>query len=202
MANEPDQGQSETHTPLASAGDQAAPDLPGADPLDLLAGLPDGEGDDHLALVAELVAAPNRARGRPLGAANRKNGDLIRYLAARGHRDPMVTLSMIQSADFAGLCALVGATSAKHKLAVLGIMKSAATDLLPYNHSKKPQQLELPDAGGSKRAVMIIGDGNNVAVIQGNGYASDEFLPPAEVQQNQGVIEGEAVRQKPDQSHD
>ncbi|MER8460156.1 hypothetical protein NKH24_29510 [Mesorhizobium sp. M1300] len=68
-----------------------------------MAGLPDGEGVDALA-AAEIVASPARARGRPLGAANRKNGDLIRYLQARGHRDPMVTLSMIQSADFKELC--------------------------------------------------------------------------------------------------
>jgi hypothetical protein len=210
MAKKPNQGQQEAHTradPPAIDAAQAAPgadaELPGADPADLLAGLPDGEGVDQLALVAELVAAPARARGRPAGAPNRKNGDMIRYLAARGHRDPMVTLSMIQSADFAGLCKMLGASGAKQKIAVLGIIRGAAADLMPYHHSRKPQQLDLPPGGGgSNRPIMVIGDGNNVAVLAANGYASAEFLPPDESEGNQGVIDGEAVRQTPDKSHD
>ena len=144
----------------SSAAIEAGAALPGADPLDLVAGLPDGEGDDVLALAAEKVAAPARARGRPAGSVNRKNGDMIRYLAARGHRDPMVTLSMIQSADFGALCKMVGATNAKQKTAVLGIIRGAAADLMPYHHSRKPQQLELPEGGGSMRPVMVFGDIN------------------------------------------
>lgn len=216
MSKQPDLGQSETHTPLAGAGDQA---LTGADPLDLLAGSPDLGVGDLLAMAAEPTLTQRRARGRPAGALNRKNADMIQYLAALGHRDPWVTLSLIQSADTMKLAEALrvpmqedGRVKCNEKgeilynppqpLAVLSIQKAAAEALMKFHHSAKPQQLELPDGGGSKRAVMIIGDGNNVAVIQGNGFASDEFLPPAEVQQNQGVIEGEAVRQKPDQSHD
>jgi hypothetical protein len=186
MSKEPDQGHSDAHTP-------AAAELPGADPLDLLAGLPDGEGDDVLALAAELVASPARARGRPLGAANRKNGDMIRYLQARGHRDPMVTLSMIQSADFGALCKAVGAETAKHKLAVLGIMRGAAADLLPYHHGKKPQQLELL-GDGDKRPVMIIGDMNVTQINDFGGFMSAGIPPNAKVVENQPLSQGDAVR--------
>lgn len=188
MADSSDQGHPDAHT-LAPA------ELPGADPLDLLAGLPDGEGVDALALAAEIVAAPARARGRPLGAANRKNGDLIRYLQARGHRDPMVTLSMIQSADFGALCKLVGAGGAKQKLAVLGIIRGAAADLMPYHHAKKPQQIELP--AGDLRPLMVIGE-MNVTQIGDGGFMSAGVMPD----EKPNEINGSAVRHQVDQSHD
>ena len=200
MAKKPIDGQLDAHTPPAASADAAAQVLPGADPLDLLAGSPDLGALDVLAKAAEIVAAPRRARGRPAGAANRKNGDMIRYLEALGHRDPWVTLSLIQSADFGALCKVVGATSTKHKLAVLGIQRGAASDLMNYHHSKKPQQLDLPV--GDKRPLMIVGDGNNVAVFAGGGYASDEFLAPEQTQGNQGVIDGESVRDDAEPSHD
>lgn len=203
MADKPEKGQLDAHTPPAASaeaawsapidGDQA---LPGADPLDLLAGLPDGEGTDVLALVAETIAAPARARGRPAGSANRKNGDMIRYLQARGHRDPMVTLSMIQSADFGGLCKVLGATGAKQKIAVLGIIRGAAADLMPYHHAKKPQQLELPQ--GDKRPLMVIGEMNVTQIAGGEGFMSAGIAPD----EKPNEINGDAVRQSPEPSHD
>lgn len=189
MADDADQGHPDAHTPPAA-------ELPGADPLDLLAGLPDGEGDDLLALAAEIVAAPARARGRPLGAANRKNGDLIRYLQARGHRDPMVTLSMIQSADFGQLCRMVGAAGAKQKIAVLGLIRGAAADLMPYHHAKKPQQLELPP--GDLRPLMVIGEMNVTQINGDGGFMSAGVMPD----EKPNEINGTAVRQPADQSHE
>ncbi len=191
----PHEGQEEARTPAAHGGDALA----GADPLDLVAGQPDGEGDDVLALVAEMVAAPARARGRPQGAANRKNGDLIRYLQARGHRDPMVTLSMIQSADFLGLCTMVGATKAKEKIAVLGIIRGAAADMMPYHHAKKPQQLELPV--GDKRPLMVIGE-MNVAIGNDLGFMSAGIAPDAKIVENQPLSEGDSVGESDAFSHE
>lgn len=192
MADPLDQGHPDAHTPPAA-------DLPGADPLDLLAGLPDGEGDDALALAAEIVASPARARGRPPGAVNRKNGDLIRYLQARGHRDPMVTLSMIQSADFGALCKLVGAAGAKQKIAVLGIIRGAAADLMPYHHAKKPLQLDLP--AGDKRPLMVFGNVESLQVVtDGDGYMSAGLMPDRAEKANE--INGDAVRHPADQSHE
>jgi hypothetical protein len=196
MSTKADEGQRDAHTPHPGAADAPPAELPGADPLDLLAGLPDGEGTDALALAAELVAAPARARGRPAGSPNRKNGDLIRYLAARGHRDPMVTLSMIQSADFGALCKAVGAETAKHKIAVLGIIRGAAADLMPYHHAKKPQAIELPL--GDKRPLMVIGE-MNVTQINGDGFMSAGIMPEAE---KPNEINGTAVRQPGSMSHE
>ncbi|RWN78066.1 MAG: hypothetical protein EOS02_09915 [Mesorhizobium sp.] len=197
MSKKADQGQAAAHTPADTSALAPSAELSGADPLDLLAGLPDGEGVDALALAAEIVAAPARARGRPLGAANRKNGDLIRYLAARGHRDPMVTLSMIQSADFGALCRLVGAGGAKQKLAVLGIIRGAAADLLPYHHAKKPLQLELP--AGDKRPMMVFGNVEHMQVIaDGDGFMSAGIMPG----EKPNEINGDAVRVVGEQSHE
>ena len=206
MSEERPEGQLGAHTRREAAGAAArsAEDawndaLPGADPLLLIAGLPDGEGDDLLALAAELVAAPARARGRPLGSANRKNGDLIKYLAVRGHRDPMVTLSMIQSADFGALCHIVGAETAKHKLAVLGIMRGAAADLMSYYHSKKPQQLEL-DVPVNKRPFMVVGE-MNVTVASLDGFMS-AGIPPTIEGEKANEINGANVRQTANVPHD
>ncbi|OBQ59583.1 hypothetical protein EFV37_22105 [Mesorhizobium loti] len=196
MADDANQGHRDAHTPRPG-GDNAPPaELPGADPLDLLAGLPDGEGEDVLALAAEIVAAPARARGRPMGAANRKNGDLIRYLQARGHRDPMVTLSMIQSADFGALCKMVGAAGAKQKIAVLGIIRGAAADLMPYHHAKKPQQIELPT--GDLRPLMVIGEMNVTQINGDGGFMSAGVMPD----EKPNEINGAAVRLSEGQSHE
>lgn len=199
MSDRPQQGCSEAHTRAPGGGDRAAEaareqaaELPGADPAELLSGLPEEEAVDVLELIAETALAPRRARGRPAGAANRKNGELIAYLAARGHRDPWVTLSLIQSADFRALCALVGAENAKSKLAVLKIQQSAAEAIMPYHHSRKPQQLELP--AGEKRPVLAIGE-LNVNLVSHDGFMS-AGVPVPQGEQNQRVIEVEAVREK------
>lgn len=203
MTAKADQGQLDAHTPRAASADDAwnAPigsdqALPGTDPLDLLAGLPDGEGDDVLALAAEFIAAPARARGRPAGAANRKNGDMIRYLALRGHRDPWVTLSLIQSADFGQLCKMVGADTAKTKIAVLGLMKAAATDIMNYHHAKKPQQIELPI--GDKRPLMVIGEMNVTTFANVDGFMSAGVMPP----EKPNEINGDIVRPTDETSHE
>lgn len=224
MAKGTEKGHPGAHT----RGDPAAIDapggvarpaeaLPGADPLDLLAGSPDLDPVDLFAMAAEPALHQRRARGRPEGSLNRKNNDMIRYLAAKGHRDPWETLSLIQSADTARLAAFLGSPvkvdgqplvvdgkvvmCPADGLAVASLQERAATTLMKYHHSAKPQQLELPAGGeGGRRPIMVIGDGNNVAILAAGGYASAEFLPPQEGEQNQEVIEAEAVRQSPDQS--
>lgn len=188
-------GQSDAHTPP----DAPAPQLAGGDPLDLLSGSPELDPQDVLELVAEISAAPRRARGRPEGAANRKNGDMVRLLAARGHRDPWVTLSLIQSADFLQLCKLVGATTAKLRLAVLGVQRAAAADIMPYHHGKRPQQLDLK-LPGNQRPLIMFGD-LNVAVVDPDGFMSAGEMPPGGSEENQGLIEGEAVRMLDESPH-
>lgn len=218
MSKKPVDGQLDAHTQPAAGGDAAAQALPGADPLDLLAGSPDLDVHDLLALVAEPVLSRRRARGRPAGAANRKNGDMIAYLTALGHRDPWVTLSLIQSADTMALAMAMRSPAMKNgkqmvskagtplfntpdPMDVLAMQLRAADALMPYHHGKKPQQLDLVDPR-DKRPLMVIGDGNNIAVSIGGGFASDDFMPPNQSQGNQGVIEAEAVRDDAEPSHD
>ena len=188
-----DKGQVETHTPAAAAPDRAiaqASALAGPSVADLLAGSPDIDADDVLALTAEPTLAKRRARGRPEGAANRKNEDFIRYLAAMGHRDPRVTLSLIQSADLTSLCALLGADSTKSRIAVLKLQIDAADRLMPYHHAKKPLELEVKTP--AQRPVMIMGD-MNVALVAAEGGFMSAGDAPEIIQQNQRMIDAETT---------
>lgn len=217
MTKAADHGQSEAHTRAAPADDAPSSALPGADPASLVEGSPDLDADDLLAVAAELTAAPRRARGRPAGAANRKNADVIAYLAALGHRDPWVTLSMIQTADTSRLAAMLGTPDldeeghVRHRngkpviipadpLKVLALQKSAAEALLPYHHAKKPQQLDLLGDGKDHLPMMVIGE-MNVTQVNQYGAAMSLGVPMDETLIDQGVIEGEAVRDS-GQSHD
>lgn len=197
MPDEADLGQAEAHT------GEVEP-FGGADPAELVDGLPI-EGDDVLAMAAELVAGPRRARGRPAGSGNRKNGDMIAYLAAKGHRDPWLTLSMIQTADTLKLAEMLGKDMvdddgrpvyrvdgtkvkiAADPMAVMAIQRQAAKDLMDYHHAKKPVQLELPP--GVARPIMVLGD-MNVAVA-GDLSALAGYRPEPK---KPNEINGESVR--------
>lgn len=188
MADQRNQGQAATHSPAAGAAQEPIEALPGADPLDLLAGSPDLDATDLLALAAEPVLSRRRARGRPEGAANRKNGDMVKYLAAHGHRDPWVTLSLIQTADTEKLAQ----TLSMKRGEVLGLQLRAADALMPYHHAKKPQQLELP--AGDQRPLMIIGE-MNVAIASVDGFMSAGVMPGEKPNEINGEIvrDGEAI---------
>lgn len=184
-------GHSGAHT-LPEPGDQAAQDAleAEADALDLL-GSPDVLTDDVLGAAAELVASQRRARGRPKGSANKRNGDMLRYLQNLGHRDPLVTLSMIQTADTKALAKMLAAD----KIDVLRVQAAAARDMLPYLYARKPQQLELPP--GDARPVMVIGEMNVQQVTNVAMMSAGE--PP---EQYQGVSGASSVRDRTAISHD
>lgn len=218
MANK---GQEEAHTP-AAPGDQAAVEaagaaLPGADPLDLLNGSPDLDASDLLSMAAELASAPRRGRGRPSGSPNRKNNEMIAYLQALGHRDPWVTLSMIQTADTRLLAQALRSPVMKNgkqvvskagtplfnapsPMDVLAMQQRAADALMPYHHAKKPQQLDLGDLG-AKRPVMVIGE-MNVAIGNDLGFMSAGIAPDAKIVENQPLSEGDGVGENRPFSHD
>lgn len=205
----------------ADQGHLGALTPPGADPgdddaaADLLdvAGSPDVLSLDVLGGAAELVASERRARGRPKGSANKRNDDMMRYLQRLGHRDPAVTLSMIQTADTKQLADALGTPLIlpnglpvldQHGRAVfvgcdpidvLKVQEKAASRLMEYFYAKKPQQLELPP--GDARPVMVIGEMNvqqvtNVAMMSA-GEAPEQY------QSLSGV---EAVRDRKASSHD
>jgi hypothetical protein len=197
-------GHRDAHTRADPAPAEADQAMPGEDPADLLAGSPDVAAVDLLAVAAELAAAPRRARGRPAGSGNRKNGDMIQYLTALGHRDPWVTLSLIQTADTAQLADMLGSplmVEGKARVGldgkvimvpadrekVLALQMRAAEAIMPYHHAKKPQQLELPP--GDLRPLMVIGE-MNVSIGGPDGFMSAGVAPPEKANE----IKGDAVR--------
>jgi len=176
--------------------------------LDLIAGSPDLDDVDTLAMAANQVAGQRRARGRPAGSRNRRNGDVFDYLQQLGHRDPLVTLSMIQTADTLALAQALASpvlddTGAPRRrpdgtpimvpadpLKVLAIQAKAAADLAQYGYAK---QKEL-NVNVRKLHLMVAGDlGGHV--VEGSGGLSifgDEKA---------NEINGASVRDKGDNSH-
>lgn len=180
MAQEPDDTLLEAHTRGDPENSGAATADQDAMPLALIEGSHEIVDQDVLALTAELVAAPRRARGRPPGATNKRNDDMVAYLQALGHRDPAVTLSMIQTANTQALARAIGA----EHLDVLKLQQKAASDLMPYFYAKKPQQLDLPEGAG-QRPVMIIGQLNgDINTLVDGGFMS-AGVPPVPAQRNQ-----------------
>lgn len=188
MADDVQKGHAEAHTPGSSGAAMAIEGDDGGGLFDHAIGLADLEGSDGLSAAAELVAAERRARGRPIGSLNKRNSKLFDYLAARGHRHPAVTLSMWQAADTKVLAKALGADTAKGRLAVAALQVRAAAELLPYDMAKRPQQLEIPDAGNG-RPVMVIGEMNVM-------MAADLGMMSAGEKPNE--INGDIVRQKRD----
>lgn len=164
----------------------------GADPADLLDGSPDLGSTDLLTRAADTVAGPRRARGRPAGSANRRNMDMVAYLAALGHRDPMVTLSLIQTADTRALAKSIGCDTPKGRLAVAQMQRQAATDMLPYFYAKKPQQLDLGDGNGM-RPVMVVGEMTVNQRVEGSVIGLGNLAPVRIEKANE--INGEIVRE-------
>lgn len=188
-------------------------DQAGGDQLDLLDGSPDVEALDVFAKAAEHVLTERRARGRPAGAANLRNTKVFDYLEQLGHRCPAVTLSTIQSADTLELAQLLGApmTDAKGRpfldgkgnviimpadpVKVAEMQRKAAADLLPYKFAKRPQALEVKTG---KRPVLVVGE-MNVAMVAGTVALSVNDAPQPK---KTNEINGRAVRQQHDESHD
>lgn len=204
-ADRPEKGMLEADTPavsatspvaaIAQAASMAAPAAIEADDDDLLDGSPDLAATDLLTLAADTVAGPRRARGRPKGSANRRNMDMVAYLAALGHRDPMVTLSLLQTADTKALAKAIGCDSAKGRLAVAQMQRQAASDMLPYFYAKKPQQLEL-GGGEDARPLMVIGEMTINQRVEGSVIGLGEL--PAVRLEKANEINGEFVREKAD----
>lgn len=212
----PHEGQEEAHTLAAPGAEAASSALSGADPLDLLDSSPDLNASDLLALAAEPALSQRRARGRPQGALNRKNADMIAYLKALGHRDPWVTLSLIQSADTMKLAQALRTPLMKNgkqvvskagtplfnmpaPMDVLAMQVRAADTLMNYHHAKKPQQLDLPV--GDKRPLMVIGE-MNVAIGNDLGFMSAGIAPDTKIVENQSLSYSDAVRESEPISHD
>lgn len=197
----PEKGLLGAHAPGDPPGDRAPGAAGGAggieavdqgDDAGLIDGSPDLGGSDLLALAADTVAGPRRARGRPAGSANKRNMDMVAYLGALGHRDPMVTLSMLQTADTKALAKALGVDTAKGRLAVAQMQRQAASDMLPYFYAKKPQQLELTD-DGAMRPLMVIGEMTVNQRVEGSVIGLGNL--PAVRPEKANEINGEFMRE-------
>ncbi len=197
-----EKGQEEAHTGDLDAGAFGDVDLAvqldalrrrlgspdaGAEQLDLLDGSADGASHDTLSLTANIVAARRRGAGRPQGSANKRNTAVFELLEALGHRDPAVTLSMIQTADTKQLARALSADP----LDVLRIQAKAAADLMPYKYARKVDLGVAP--AGAGRPVMIIGE-MNVSIGGDDGFLSAAEKP--------NEINGVVVRHEGGTSHD
>lgn len=157
---------------LGGLADRLADDRPDeAQPSLLLA-----DPDDEFCLfrgpvrhVANTRDTAKRARGRPKGSTNRASSDLANYLLSMGYRDPALILADIANADPTELASEL---SAPYRVmagpnegalvensitpdVALKLIKDAAAELLPYFHSKRPQQLDVKQTA---LGVMVIGE--------------------------------------------
>lgn len=137
-----------------AAADQAQPDL--------LDGSPDLDDTDLLSMAARTANEGRRVRGRPLGSQNKRNADVFDYLASLGHRDPAVTLSLIQSADIAVLARELWCTRAE----AVQLQLRAAAELMPFKYAKRPQAIEV-----TKRELhlFVAGDYNTALPVDQGG---------------------------------
>jgi len=161
----------------------------GDDEPDLLDGSPDLLDLDGIAMAANQIAAPRRERGRPKGAANKRNDAVFDYLEKMGHRNPAVTLSMIQTADTKALAKALGVDTPKGRLAVLQLQMKAAADLMPYRYAKKVKaEVEV------RKLHMFLAGSMNDAPVLGQAKGLSIF--------GTNEINGLAVRQTDGQSHE
>ncbi|YBV97539.1 hypothetical protein M1D80_11860 [Phyllobacteriaceae bacterium JZ32] len=207
---EADQGLSAAHTPPDRAPD--AGDLPSraeiaeavaaladqigrddTEQLDLIEGSLDLDAVDPISAAANLVARPRRERGRPKGASNKRNTAVFDYLEALGHRDPAVTLSMIQSANTTALAHLMGCDP----IEVLKVQVKAAADLMPFKYAKKPLDVNV---NKTERHLFVAGNLGNIAPPSGAPNTLSIF--GGKTIENQEVSEVETVRHETSKSHD
>lgn len=120
----------------------------------------DGElqrGGDLFGVPAETVAPTvvekRGGAGRPVGAQNKRTGDLKRYILSLGFKHPAVVLADIASAEVAQLRRAVPGLKAGEAMT---LKVRAAEALMPYFEQKLPTAVELPPNDG--RPVLIIGE--------------------------------------------
>jgi hypothetical protein len=161
------------------------------DQLDLLAGSPDQDAVDTLAMAAETATTGRRERGRPAGSANRRNTAVFDYLEALGHRCPAVTLSLYQSADVADLARALHCD----RVDAAKLQVNAAAQLIQYKFAKKKEL----DIRSRELHVFLAGQLGDGVDAGGDGGLS---IFGGQIEGNQGLSEGASVRQTVDVSHD
>ncbi|WP_428247235.1 hypothetical protein [Ferrovibrio sp.] len=145
-------------------------------PADALGALP--AGADRTAVLRE----PGR-RGRPPGATNKSTGAMREFILSR-YRHPALVLAETYSRDTGDLAAELGCT----RYEAFKLQREAAADLLPYVQGKMPVEVQVT----SNVPVLMLADPSSW-LGQAEGDALPDLGAMVPIQQNQGVIEGQAV---------
>lgn len=114
---------------------------------------------------------PQPRGGRPKGAIGKRSGNLARYFAARGYRDPAAALAELASSDPLDLWAWFrehDPEGAPSLVEVVRLQAAIRRDLLPYVHAKVPPKVDK----GDRLAVMILSGGSEPS----DDEAGDEAL--------------------------
>jgi len=195
-------------TALAMVGAAGRVETSEADQDDMFAA--DAEMPSMLPKSAESATRSGPRGGRPRGARN-KSTEAWRDLFLTKFRHPMMVLGELTSMTPAELARSLGLymysegkpvlhpvrdengeiIGTVHALATgeaAKLQKDAAIALLPYLGQKLPMAIEVT---APTRGVVVIG---NLDVPGAEGDLDVPFAPEIETQQNQQVIEGEAVR--------
>lgn len=168
--------------------------------------------------IAQEEAADQAARGkggRPAGSKNRTAAPMGAYLRAMGFRDPAARLAVIAglksdmdpvelATHQAALVAKgLGLGKAKPELvaSLLKEQRQALEGLMPYWHAKL-----TPDVNVNNNVAAVLAVGVGGPVQSGAGAAPQALPPgsmafaftPANIKQNQGLIEGAPLKSNED----
>ena len=166
---------------------------PGEAQLPLLPIAPAEEGG---AVEGEAGAAlpEKRGRGRPEGSLNKRTLALLNYFLSR-YRDPLVVLGETYSrplGELAGeLMAILGVKELTwdQLIDLLKLQNQAASQALPYVHSKRPQDVKLDAPGGVTLNFNLGGDGAQTPTVHEDGTVTLAGGDFQEIEQNQRVNE-------------
>ncbi len=159
--------------------------------------------------VAAEAEAKNPKGGRPAGSKNKTGAQLGAYLRGLGYRDPAARLAMIAglnsnldpvelATEQARLVAESLGAEKPGAAVVLGMLKeqrAALEGLMPYWHAKL-----TPDVNNNTQVNMALMVGGGAPADQGAERPRQSLPPgemafaftPANIKQNQGLIEGRA----------
>lgn len=146
MADQDDKAHQDGHSPaaldltraLAALGEQIE-QTDAENQLDLLSGSPEEGASDLLTRAANTVTEGRKGAGRPAGAKNKRNTQVFDYLEALGHRDPIVTLSLLQTASTDMLAVFLDCD----RLEAAKLQLAAAKELMPYKYAKRPTEVKV-----------------------------------------------------------